>query len=307
MCRAIVYIGEKTNMYPFTHLSHNSLLNQSTNPKYMRHGFNLTGNGFICWQHHANKKSKPILYKSKLLPFYDYVFEMQAKNIETDCFITHIRGGALSSGVVLTAPNAHPFLFEGTNISLAHNGGLHNGTIEQQLAINTEISRKTAAKWYSQIRGTTDSEYIYALLLTCLDNYLNQPIEKALANAVFDTFDIIKKIRTKFNVRYASPVNLFIANGDFISVVRYTFDFGLFNDNLSQKHMTFYSLWYTYGKSFEKFNDNYQMVPGKKSSICFASEPLSKDTSSWLEVPEYSIITIKKGKPLKMTIDDIDL
>ena len=81
MCRAIIYLGKNTTMSPFTHLAHNSLINQSTNPKYMTHGFNLTGNGYICWQKAKKRQSNPILYKSKLLPFYDYVFEMQTKSM----------------------------------------------------------------------------------------------------------------------------------------------------------------------------------------------------------------------------------
>jgi glutamine amidotransferase len=307
MCRAVIYLGKKTSMADFTHRAYNSLVNQSIHPQYMQHGFNLTGNGYICWQRQQDKHLRPILYKSKLLPFYDYIYEMQSKMLETDCFISHIRGGVLSNGVVLTAPNAHPFLFEGTDIALAHNGGLHNGTLDQQQAINTEMTKEMDPKWYGKIRGTTDSEHIYALLLTALERHKRKSIERALPEALFETFSIIKNIRRRFKVFYASPVNLFISNGEFIAVVRFTFDFGRFNDQMTKKHLTFYSLWYTYGQLFEKQGDVYQMTPGKRHSICFASEPLSKNTSTWLEVPEYSLIIVKRGNPLKMHITDLDL
>ena len=118
MCRGIIYLGRKTTMHPFTHLAANSLVNQSVSPKFMYdNGVNLTGNGFISWQHKGKKISDPILYKSKLLPFYDNNFNIQTKMIETNCFIAHIRGGALSSGVILTEPNAHPFFYEGAQKS----------------------------------------------------------------------------------------------------------------------------------------------------------------------------------------------
>lgn len=306
MCRAVLYLGKKTKMHPFTHLAHNSLVNQTVNPKYMHHGFNLTGNGFVAWSHDNGRLSDPILYKSKILPFYDYNFEMQTKMIETDCFITHIRGGVLSTGVVLTTPNAHPFLFKDAPFALAHNGGLHNGTIEQQLQINAEMMKRTRAKWFSQIRGTTDSEHIYALLLTCFEEQKNNDIEHALPEAILQTLSIIQSIRKKFKVYYASPINLFISNGHFICAVRYTFDFGVFNAEMTRKHLTYYSLWYTYGESFQKIDDIYQMSPGSRSTICLASEPLSRDSSTWLEVPEYSLFLAKREAPLKVLIRDID-
>lgn len=307
MCRAIIYLGKKTKMFPFTHEAHNSLVSQTVNPRYMKHGFNLTGNGFIAWNHINRQLQDPIIYKSKLIPYYDYNYYMQTKMIETDCFISHVRGGALSSGVVLTLPNAHPFYFKGAEIALAHNGGLHNGTFKQQQEINTEMMKRTSAKWFGEIRGTTDSEHIYALLLTCLDEQKGKPIEEALKEAVLQTLDIIQSIRKRFKVYAASPVNLFIASGNFIMVVRYTYDFGVFDTELTRKHLTFYSLWFTLGGEFVKKNGIYQMTSDERSSICFASEPLSRNVRSWIEVPEYSMTFVKRAKKLKIAISDIHI
>ena len=234
MCRAIVYLGKQTKMHPFTHLAHNSLVNQSVNPQYMSHGLNLTGNGFISWNHQGKKVSDPILYKSRLLPAYDYVYDMQTKMIDSNCFISHIRGGPLSSGVVLTTTNAHPFYYEGAAISLAHNGGLYLGNIEQQQKILEKIYKHISPKWFSKIRGTTDTEYFYALLLTRLDDFNDMAVEDALPEALLQTFEIIANIRRKAKVYFASQANLFISNGHFICAVRYTFDFGLFDGTLSR-------------------------------------------------------------------------
>ena len=249
----------------------------------------------------------PILYKSKTLPFYDTNFEMQTKMIDSDCFISHIRGGGLNTGVVLNDSNAHPFFYPDAPIALAHNGGLMNGNAQQQLHINTAIMEQTDSKWFAQVRGTTDSECIYALLLSNIDKFKGLSIEECIKEAVYNTLECIKKIRKKAGVIEASPVNLFISNGEFILAVRYTFDFGLYTDELSSKNLTFYSLWYTYGEAFEKIDGIYQMKIGKKESFCFASEPLSRDVSTWLEVPEYSMMMVQKGSPLKLIFSDIDL
>ena len=43
------------------------------------------------------------------------------------------------------------------------------------------------------------------------------------------------------------------------------------------------------------------------TSILVASEPLTRDTAAWVEVPEYSMLhaTIKKGRP-DLSIRDLD-
>ena len=48
------------------------------------------------------------------------------------------------------------------------------------------------------------------------------------------------------------------------------------------------------------------MTSGKRNSICIASEPLSMDTTTWLEVPEYTILLAKRQNPIFLTLTDID-
>jgi glutamine amidotransferase len=51
------------------------------------------------------------------------------------------------------------------------------------------------------------------------------------------------------------------------------------------------------------------MIGGSEGadSILVASEPLTRDTSAWVEVPEYSMLhaTIRQGRPA-VTIDDLE-
>ena len=49
------------------------------------------------------------------------------------------------------------------------------------------------------------------------------------------------------------------------------------------------------------------MQPGKNTSVLFASEPLTTNTTGWLEVPEYSIISVERQaqQQLRMHIEDI--
>jgi glutamine amidotransferase len=49
-------------------------------------------------------------------------------------------------------------------------------------------------------------------------------------------------------------------------------------------------------------------VGSKKSSIIIASEPLTEDTTTWIEVPEYSLIVASREEDeLKIISQDINL
>gem|GEM_PF-5698754 len=88
----------------------------------------------------------------------------------------------------------------------------------------------------------------------------------------------------------ASPVNLFITNGKYIIVTRFVFDFGCHVSAVEGAHIAYQSLWATFGESYEAVDDTYKMRAGnKRKNILFASEPLTKDRTTWIELPEYSV------------------
>jgi predicted glutamine amidotransferase len=79
-----------------------------------------------------------------------------------------------------------------------------------------------------------------------------------------------------------------------VVVVRFAFDFGRYvTDDLSRvnpAHMNYPTLWYSLGKEYANVEGEWRMngsYRGADSAI-FASEPLTRDTSSWLEIPEYT-------------------
>jgi glutamine amidotransferase len=306
MCRVIAYMGKTTKMHPFTHDSYNSLIKQSTKPQLMSHSLNLSGNGIAGWRSDKKTLRGPILYRSKTLPMFDENLEMVARMIDLDCFIAHIRGGPLNTGTVLSDQNAHPFFYPNAGFALAHNGGLRAESLEKEQHLFNALAKEIHPVWFKQMRGTTDSEYIYALILTILDKFKDKKSMESVQKATCEALLKIKKIREKFKITEASPVNLFISNGEFIIIIRYTYNFGEFSGRINPSNMTFYSLWYTYGDSFIDVDGGYHMIPGKSNSICFASEPLSKNIRTWLEVPEYSMMSVVRGAPIKMKVQDLD-
>jgi len=123
--------------------------------------------------------------------------------------------------------------------------------------------------------------------------------------AIEQTLDIIRRTRAQLGIDVSSSVNLFIANGSQLAAVRYCFDFGRYPtedaSKLHEANLTFLSLWYTLGRDYALHEDEWKMTGGAENadSILVASEPLTRDTSSWVELPEYGALfaEIRGGRP----------
>jgi glutamine amidotransferase len=116
---------------------------------------------------------------------------------------------------------------------------------------------------------------------------------------------IIRDARAELGIDVSSSVNLFIANGSQLAAVRYCFDFGRYQtedpSKLHEANLSFLSLWYTLGRDYALHDDEWKMSGGAENadSIIVASEPLTKDTSAWVELPEYGALfaEIRHGRP----------
>jgi predicted glutamine amidotransferase len=75
------------------------------------------------------------------------------------------------------------------------------------------------------------------------------------------------------------------------------FDFGCWEGEPRDTDLHYLSLWYTTGRDYGFCDGEWKMVGGASNadSALFASEPLTRDVSTWVEVPEYSI-TFATGK-----------
>jgi glutamine amidotransferase len=164
--------------------------------------------------------------------------------------------------------------------------------------------------YQKDIHGTTDSEWIYAIFLSQLPKNLKKYSTDNISKSIFETLRIIKKIRHKHNINIASPVNLFISNGEFIAATRFVFDYGWrpMNEPPST-HFAYHSLWYTYGESYGYYDNQFKMKGSeKKSSIIIASEPLTEDTTTWIELPEYTLIVANlENEKINIISQDIQL
>jgi hypothetical protein len=73
--------------------------------------------------------------------------------------------------------------------------------------------------------------------------------------------------------------------------------------------LPFVSLWYAIGGEYTKGSGDWQMsASDPPRSMIVASEPLTTDVSTWLEVPEYSMLTAELTPAgLKLETRDLDV
>ena len=299
MCRALAYLGQPVLLDNLLYQPDSALVRQSYMPK-MLHMLNLAGFGLKAWDESSFDAAKPFSYASTSLPVFDRNLKALAEKIRPSCVLAHVRGVTYSTEVEISLQNVHPFHFPGFRLALAHNGDLarmHDMKPELMRHIRPEIAQ--------MICGTTDSEWLYALIASQLADPRGDVEAAELVRAVDSAIAVIRDIRARLGIATSSSVNLFITTGTQIAAVRYCFDFGCYRTEdparVHEANLNFLSLWYTSGREYGQYDGEWKMIGGADTadSIMIASEPLTRDTSTWLEVPEYSMIyaDTRSGRP----------
>ena len=299
MCRALLYLGQPVLLDNLLYQPDSALIRQSTMPR-MLHMLNLAGFGMRAWDPASSDPERAFAYYSQSLPVFDRNLQNLAQKIRPSCVLAHVRGVAYSTRVEISLQNVHPFHFAGMPLVLAHNGDLAEFARMKPLLL-----AHIRPEYLAQIHGTTDSEWIYALLVSRLPSPHEDLDEKATFDAIQETLDIIRGARARLGIALSSSVNLFVANGRQLAALRYCFDFGCYRTEdpakVHEANLSFLSLWYTLGRDYALHEGEWKMTGGAENadSIIVASEPLTRDTSAWVELPEYGALfaEIRDGRP----------
>jgi glutamine amidotransferase len=289
VCRILAYLGEPL---PARHLlfdTDNSLVRQSYRPRMMNTFLNLAGFGMKAWDPASLRPDDPFSYRATTLPSFDRNLRFLAAKVAPTCVVAHVRGVTYSDEAVVAETNLHPFQFAGTRIVLAHNGHLREFR-RMRYALVEHVRPELAQR----IEGTTDSEWIYALVLSQLDDPYGLPETRELADAVAAALRILRAVRVERGIDTSSPVNLCAATGRGVVTTRFSFDYGWYppEDEMLETDLPYVSLWYAIGGEYGEAAGGWRMTGADPPrSLIVASEPLTVDHSGWFEVPEYSMLT----------------
>jgi glutamine amidotransferase len=289
MCRVLAYLGEPLPVRNLLFDTENGLVAQSHSPRMMNTFLNLAGFGMQAWDPTSLRPEEPFTYRTTTLPSFDRNLRFLSTKIAPTCLVAHVRGVTYSEEAVVADTNLHPFRFPGTRVVLAHNGHLR-----QFARMRYSLVEHVRPELAQRIEGTTDSEWIYALILSQLDDPYGTPETHELADAIGRALRILRSVRAYHGIDTSSPVNLFLSTGRAVVATRFSFDYGWYppEDEMLETDLPFVSLWYALGGEYGEHDGAWRMsAADAPRSVIIASEPLTSDDSSWLEVPEYSMLT----------------
>jgi glutamine amidotransferase len=117
---------------------------------------------------------------------------------------------------------------------------------------------------------------------------------------VIASLRIVAKVRHELGIRTFSPMNVFLSDGNDLVAACYTFGLGNYEGLGNDYHPPDESvlrIWYTMGKSYGYYDGEWRMEhAGAEATSCIlASEPLTRDQSTWNAVPLQHLVYVRRA------------
>lgn len=297
MCRMLAYAGPPVLLDHLIVQPDSSLVHQVIDAKMLAM-LNLAGFGLAAWDDGMADPIQPLLFRSTEVAIFDPNLRSLAAKLNVRMVVAHLRGIPYSGQVAVNRESLHPFRMPGSPLVMAHNGDLADFA-----AMRYDLVEHIRPDIRRAITAMTDSAWLHALILSGLSDPTGPFTADEILRAVDRALSIIREVRNRLGIRRSSSVNLTIADGRNLIGVRFTYDFGVFEKPPFQGGIEFLSLWYTLGARYGHADGEWKMTGGPGSATIIASEPLTRDVSTWVEVPEYSALLVDGGKRRVVAID----
>lgn len=309
MCRVLAFIGPETPLENLLLTPTNSLVNQALDPE--RHPeLQLAGWGFGAWSEHMLKAEDPFLYRRPMAAFYDDNLEHIVPSLQASTMLAHVRAAAYNAEVVMADENCHPFSYAGTPWIVAQNGYLPNWQILQR-----ELLQHCKDDYLKQMKGTTDTEFLYILLLSLLEGDSDEDVQRAVERMVrliadaMETLDLPGLTKLKMALVSANRIvgiNVGLGldgetdpSGDWEELRKSepgSDDFSL--------SMLLEPMYLLMGRNFDKDTTTYSFdtcEEDEATGVIFASEALTDDTDGWsyLEFGQIVFLRNEDGRVTK--------
>ena len=302
MCRVLAYIGPEIPVENLLLKPDNSLVNQSLDPE--RHPeLQLAGWGFGAWGENLLTPEEPLVYRRPMAAFYDDNAKGIIPSLQASTLLAHVRAAAYDSSVVLADENCHPFSYQETPWIVAQNGDLPNWKLVQR-----ELLQHCQDKYLKQMQGNTDTEFLYVLLLSLLeddsDDGVKRAFEALLGHIVQAMKDLDLVELTKLKMALVSPNRIIGVNfgsghqgetdptGDW----RELRESGPGTDDFALS-MLLEPMYLLTGRNFEHDEASYDFETctlEEATSVIFASEPLTEGTDDWSHLEFGEIVFLEK-------------
>lgn len=273
MCRFTFYLGTPISLGSLITEPAHSLIKQSFNSKERSEPLN--GDGFgIAW--YAKDDDEAAVFRSITPAWNNGNLHDLSRVTNSGCIVAHVR--AATQGLGVSEFNCHPF--KSDNLSFCHNGDI--GGFEK---VRRPLVNSLSDNAFSSIKGSTDSEHLFALILDQLRKQTGKDPIESMANAMQDAVEIVKSLMLEHAPGHHCYLNLVLTNGQEAVVSRYTSD----RDDKAS------SLYINQGRRYVCEDGVCSMLSDNNdNAVIVSSEPLSAD-DSWQEVPVNHMLLINNN------------
>lgn len=259
MCRLLGYLGSPVPLEKLLYKPEHSLIVQSYQPREMNSGI-LNADGFGIGWYHNRQDISPFTYKSVLPIWNDVNLPSLSRYIESRCLLAYVRSATPGQAVDLS--NCQPF--DNQQLLCMHNGRIENFRQTLYRPIRDRLSNFA----YNTIKGSTDSEHIFALLLDELHANSSTNLVQALQVTLQTVEELVKPHQV------SASVNLLVSDGHRLVASRFA------SDKVAPS-----LYWLRDDSAFPE-------------AVMIASEPLF--AGNWHPFPEQSIVSV--GEDLEIEI-----
>jgi glutamine amidotransferase len=285
MCRFIAYLGKPIIVDELLLKPANSLVHQSYGAEEMSQ--TLNGDGFgLGWYVH-NISEKPGLFRSISPAWNNNNLLYNAPLIQTDCMFAHIRAASESA---ISEANSHPFNYDQFLM-------MHNGIVPQFSKIKRRLQSLLSEELFLWIKGQTDSEYVFALLMHHLKEMKDShnPLSTEQIKLGFQrTFDVVQGLKQEVGIDHeVSTFNMMITDGYRIFGTRFS----------SDPEREARSLYYSTGSRFRCENGRSRMAKDDSGdkAVLIVSEKLNDNDSEWTGIPHNHFISVENNMKVSLS------
>lgn len=275
MCRMLGYVGLPTPVDQLLYEMEIAFIKQNIDARMFNSmlAMNLAGMGMMAWDDNSINPEQPFTYRNTSIATFDHNLRSLASKTQANALLAHVRGifQTNSTTAQINEQNIHPFKFDTVRLAMAHLGEL-----ESFRDLRFDLIKYVKPEFAKLIQGSTDSEWIYAIIISSLKKPYGLIDSGDLLQALSKTLHAIREVMIQHKVTRRSSVNLTMCDGNLLAAVRFAFDFEPFK---SEKNITFASQWYN----------------STDDGVLVSSEPLTLDRSIWKEIPEYSVLIVDRN------------
>ncbi|MBW4686154.1 MAG: ergothioneine biosynthesis protein EgtC [Komarekiella atlantica HA4396-MV6] len=253
MCRLLAYLGSPISLEKLLYKPEHSLIVQSYQPREMISGV-VNADGFGMGWYHNQKDTEPFIYKNTLPIWNDINLPSLSRYVESKCVLAYVRSA--TPGQAIDFSNCQPF--NDQQLLFIHNGRIENF----RQTLHRKIRSTLTQNLYEKINGSTDSEHIFALLLSQIKINKHRPPQYALRTTLLTLLEMAKRYQVEVSA------NVVFSDGHRLIASRFT---------TTSPAPSLY--WIRDDLIFPK-------------SVIIASEPLF--IGNWTACPENSIISVRE-------------